>query len=796
MTSPAAAPRAVFTRIRFSLLAAAVASATAFAAPVKNPRFVEPFDAAWRFFGEEAPGAQSPDFNDTAWTALDVPHDWSISGEFREDAPAGKAGAFLPTGIGWYRKTFELPGAARDRRVYVEFDGVMANSDVWINGHLLGHRPNGYVSFRYDLTPHLRPGPGAQNVLAVRADNHLQPASRWYAGAGIYRHVRLVAVSLVHVEPDSLFVFTPEIGETSATVRVKARALNRSADAAVVTPRIELLRADGSVAASLDAPELNLPAGAAGEIDATLTLPDPQRWDIGSPNLYRAQLDLVSAGKSLDRDSASLGVRECRFDAATGFWLNGRNLKIKGVCLHQDAGALGVAVPLSIWERRLHALRDLGVNAIRTSHNPMAPEFLDLCDRLGFLVLDEFFDCWTRAKNPYDYHLHFDEWAEIDARDTIRRDRNHPCVFAYSAGNEIHDTREPELAKRILGKLISLYHAEDPTRPVTQALFRPNATNDYENGLADLLDVVGQNYREDELLAAHRQNPSRRILGTENRHDAETWRALRDHPPFSGQFLWPGIAYLGESSGWPGVGFPIGLLDRTGAPYPRAFERRSWWSDTPTVFAVRRTGRDIARQTDPGYGPSTRFRQVLFPDWTPADLSSHEEQVEVYSNAPQVELFLNGKSLGSRRLNPGAAPRFWRVPFAPGVLEAVARDGGAEVARHTLRTAGAAARLVCSSGPQELARPQDGMVVVRIAVADTNGTVVPSAVLPVTFSVEGPARIVAVDNGDNASHEPFAATRRTTYRGRCVAFVRLTGPGAATVRAEAPGVEPFELRLE
>ena len=332
--------------------------------------------------------------------------------------------------------------------------------------------------------------------------------------------------------------------------------------------------------------------------------------------------------------------------------------------------------------QRLKTLKSLGVNAIRTAHNPPAPEFLDLCDRLGLLVMDEFFDCWTVGKAAWTKRARrlssciSTTWSHIDERDTILRDRNHPSVILYSVGNEIHDTPQAEKAKHILPASSKWRTRPIPTRPVTQALFRPNVSHDYDDGLADLLDVVGQNYREKEILAAHEQKPSRKILGTENTHDRDQWVAVRDHAPYAGQFLWTGIDYLGESRRWPVIGHGSGLLDRTGAIRPLARERQSWWSDAPMVAITRRVAATDSMPTDPGYGAEERHTQVLFSDWTPEDLKPHNENVEVYSNCKQVELFLNGKSLGEKEINADAAPRIWQVPFAPGRLEAVARTTG------------------------------------------------------------------------------------------------------------------------
>jgi beta-galactosidase len=329
-------------------------------------------------------------------------------------------------------------------------------------------------------------------------------------------------------------------------------------------------------------------AGKSADFKQDLAVKAPRLWDLATPALYRAVAKVVEGKTALDDETVPFGVREFRFDADTGFWLNGRNLKIKGVALHHSAGAFGAAVPLRAWERRLEVLKQVGVNAIRTAHNPAAPEFLDLCDRMGFLVMDEMFDCWTVAKNPYDYHQYFRDWSQVDTADTVRRDRNHPSIVVYSAGNEIHDTPKADLAKEILGSLLSVFHQADATRPVSQALFRPNVSHDYDNGLADMLDVVGQNYRENEILAAHAAKPSRKILGTENGHERRVWLALRDNPPYAGQFLWSGIDYLGESRAWPTVASSSGVLDHTGGMKPMSYERQSWWSDRPMVHLTRR----------------------------------------------------------------------------------------------------------------------------------------------------------------------------------------------------------------
>jgi beta-galactosidase len=759
-------------------------------------RATENFDANWRFLRVDAPGAEQPEFADGQWRKLDVPHDWSIEGPFAATNQTGGAGGFLPGGVGWYRKHFLLPENFSRGRVFIEFDGVMANSDVWINGFHLGRRPYGYTSFGYDLTGHLNFG-GEENIIAVRADNSAQPASRWFTGAGIYRHVRLIATDDVHIVKNGVFISTPEISTTNAVVRVETLVTNATDSSC----EIRVLAAisgpphsapDGSYGCSGESQPVSVPAGKSVRVTFDVKIPwKPRLWDLEHPDLHKAWVRVRSASQTIDEATVTFGIREAKFESDTGFWLNGKNLKLKGVCLHHDGGAFGAAVPLGVWEQRLAALKKLGANAIRTAHNPPAPEFLDLCDRMGFLVMDEFFDCWTVAKNPYDYHLYFDAWSKTDERDAILRDRNHPSVIIYSVGNEIHDTPKAELAKGILKGLVEVAHEADPTRPVTQGLFRPNVSGDYTNGLADLLDVVGQNYREKEILAAHEQKPLRKILGTENTHDRNQWVAMRDHAPYAGQFLWTGIDYLGEARNWPAIGHGSGLLDRTGEIRPLAGERQSWWSKEPMVRIVRRVAPTERMPTDPGYGMEERHTQVLFADWTPKNPLPHDENVEVYSNAREVELFLNGQSLGSKPLNADASPRIWKIPFAAGKLKAVARNEGKIVATDELRTAGAPAKIALATDGGKLTPDWNSIARVTVTIVDKNGVVVPGADDLITFKISGPGVIAAVDNGGNASHEPFQAGERHALQGRCVAFVKATAPsGKITLTASAPGLIP------
>ncbi len=758
------------------------------------PRLTQSFDSDWRFLKADAPNAQAPAFDDHSWTPVTLPHDWAIAGPFDEHAPNGGAGAFLPTGAGWYRKSFTLPASSATRRVFIEFEGVMANSEVFINGVSLGKRPYGYVSFRYELTAHLTFGAAKPNLLAVRADNSRQPASRWYAGAGIYRHVRLITTDPVHLEQWSTFISTPKVSATEATIRVAATVVNQSRLSRPAGLSVVLIDPSGKAikTVTLNQSE-SVAAGKTLDLHVDFPLDDPTLWSLHNPALYRATVSVTEAGKTLDAETVPFGIRDAHFDADKGFCLNGQYFKIKGVCLHGDGGAVGVAVPLRVWERRLQTLKTLGVNGIRTAHNPPAPEFLDLCDRMGFLVMDEMFDQWTVAKNPYDYHLYFQEWSHIDTQDTVRRDRNHPSIVVYSAGNEIHDTPNAPLAKDILSFLVGIFHKNDPTRPVTQALFRPNVSHDYDNGLADLLDVVGQNYRENEILAAHTQKPTRKILGTETTHDRRAWLALRDNAAYAGQFIWAGIDYLGESRAWPAINGTFGLIDRTGAIKPLGFERQSWWSEQPMVHITRRIAAREIPPTDPGYEAYRRSTQTLYDDWTPPNQAAHPENVEVYSNCAEVDLLLNGKSLGPKSLAPDASARNWRVTYEPGTLSAVCNG---KTAKAELRTAGAPARISLTSDRTRLTPGFDDVAYLTVTVLDDKGVIVPSASNKVKFTVTGPGAIVAVDNADTNSHEPFTATERTVFQGSAIAILSARAPGPLTVTAATPGLPAATAKVE
>jgi beta-galactosidase len=766
-----------------------------------------PLAGGWRFFQGDPDGAETASLDDSNWATVAVPNDWAIAGPFDVKARAGGAGAFLPTGVAWYRKTLDVkpkPG----RRVYVELDGVMERSGVWINGHHLGHRPSGYVGLRYDLTDFLRAD--SPNVLAVRADTSFAPSSRWYAGSGILGKVRLVETGAVRIEQGGVFVSTPLIDKDKGMVRVAVDVVNAGATDTQAGLEITLTDPRGKVVARQPIAPQPLAAAGVQTFPIAIAIPTPRLWDLDSPNLYRATVRVIGAdGQVSDTETVPFGIRDARFEAETGFWLNGKNIKLKGVALHADGGAVGAAVPLAVWRQRLTALKALGVNALRTAHNPPSPEVLDLADQMGFVVMDELFDQWNVAKTPGDYHLFFGDWHKRDARDMLRRDRNHPSVAIWSAGNEIHDTAYPVQAKAALKSLLDIMHATDPTRPVTLGLFRPNVTGDYDNGLADMLDVVGQNYRETELTAAHEAKPTRKIIGTENSHARGSWTAVRDYAPYAGMFLWTGVDYLGEAdrSGWPNIDNPAGLLDRTGALKVSGMQRAGWWSDKPVIHVVRNAAPAAPPPSNDGAGPAPALpamiavatpkpKTEILDDWTPADLSPHPETIEVYSNCASVEVALNGKGLGSKPPPADGSPRQWSVTFAPGEVVAACQDKGVKL-RDSLRTAGAPVRLELSTEGQSVGSSFDDLAFVRARVVDAKGVTVPSASDAITFTIQGSGSFVAADNGAPTDHTPFASPTRQAYNGKAVALVRGVGTsGALLVTASAPDLESAHAYLK
>jgi len=797
----------VICMLRFLLFWLCIVPAGVWAADAG--REVADFSASWKFHLGDVPEAKDPLFKDGDWRSLDVPHDWSIEGDFSKDHPATPGGGALPGGTGWYRKTFEVPAEDRGRLIYIDFDGVYHQSEVWINGHYLGKRPNGYISFRYELSKFLRFG--EKNVLSVKVDNAKQPNSRWYSGSGIYRKVSLVKVDPVHVPQYGTFVSTPQVSAERAEVAVQTTVLNASAKRASVRLNTIVRDAGGVEVASIWENQAILP-GKTFQFDQRGGVTKPRLWSVSDPALYTAVSRVYIGKKLVDTYETTFGIRTFRFDADKGFSLNGVPMKIQGVCNHHDLGALGAAFNRRAAERQLEILKGMGCNGIRTSHNPPAPELLELCDRMGFIVMDEAFDMWKKQKNPFDYHQDWDQWHRKDLEDLVRRDRNHPSVFIWSVGNEIQeqwgDEAKGDTTGRVIAReLVSIVRSLDTTRAITTA---NNEVNIYNNLLkSGAFDLIGYNYNHRLWANFHERWPGKKLIVTEStsalqtrghydlvpfdtiRRWPEAWdkpikgggnadftvsaydhvsapwgstheeslKALHANAHVSGMYVWTGFDYLGEPTPypWPARSSYFGIVDLAGFPKDVYWLYKSVWTDQPVLH--------------------------LYPHWN-WKVGDTVDVVAYYSQADEVELFLNGKSLGAKKKTGDELHVKWRVPFAEGHLHAVSRKGGVEVLSEDVYTTGKPAKIELLADRSNLTADGRDLSFVTVRVLDEAGHVVPRADNLVRFHVSGAGVLNAVDNGSPTSHERFKADKRKAFNGMALAIIQ-SGKAAGEIRVEA-----------
>ncbi|MGA2275881.1 MAG: glycoside hydrolase family 2 TIM barrel-domain containing protein [Bryobacteraceae bacterium] len=790
-------------------------------------RVRDSFDFGWKFFKGDAPGAQQPNFADASWRDVDLPHDWSIEGPFSEQPSPAFAFALLPTGIGWYRKRFSIPESYRDRKVVIEFDGVYQLSEVWINGQYLGKRPNGFIGFCYDLTPHLKFG--GDNVIAVKADNSHQPNCRWYSGSGIYRHTWLLVTNKMHVAYWGTFVTTPEVAAESSIVEIKTKVQNEGGSDAECTLVTSILDRDGKLVqtggtGTSIAMASQTIAAKGGEYEFVQQIPvlRPNLWSPDNPYLYKVRSTVKEGDRVVDEYDTVLGIRRIEFDVNKGFLLNGKQVKLNGVCLHHDGGSVGAAVPERVWERRLEKLKAMGCNSIRTTHNPYSPDFMDLCDRLGLMVMDEIFDEWKIAKHQmagyigvtYGYPIYFEEWSERDVTSFVDRDRNHASVVLWSAGNEIPDQVVPA-GVETLRRLVEIFHREDPSRLVTAAcerIARGRGVSTLQEFL-ELLDVVGYNYVERETgkyYSAERQAfPERRFIGTENpnmaigapardeperggidctRPDIEQlWKFTKTYDYVCGDHMWTGIDYLGGSA-WPAKAANCGEMDTCGFEKDGYYFYQSQWTGKPMVH--------------------------VFPHWNWKGKEGEVIPVLCYTNCDSVELFLNGKSFGAKgywsprvgRGNPGGRSRApettldlhlaWTVPYEPGTLKAVGTKDGKVVAEAEVTTAEEPAAIGLSVDRDAIVADRRDVAHVTVKILDAQGRAVPVADNEVAFEIQGEGKIIGLDNGDPVSHEDFKGKRRKVFQGRCLAIVQSTAkPGRIQLTATSPGLKSSSVAI-
>ena len=792
----------------------AAAAAGAPAVPVPAARTLVDLDEDWRFSRGDFAAAMAPGFDDAAWRQVKVPHDWSSEGPF--SAEYGSGNGYAPGGVGWYRKHFKLDAADTNRLVAVEFDGVYDHAEVWINGHFVGGRPYGYSSFECVLTPLVKFG-AQENVLAVRVDHSRFADSRWYTGSGIYRHARLRLTDKLRIVHWGTYVTTPEVTPDAATVRVETTIENGTGQDRFFSLQTELSAPDGRVVAQATASGA-LADGTNQIVVQRIQFAGPRLWSPATPVLYTVKSRLRHAEALTDETATPFGVRTFRFDPDKGFFLNGASMKLKGVCLHHEVGSLGAAVPDKVLGRRLRILKELGVNAIRTSHNPPAPELLDLCDRLGLLVEDEAFDEFTPAKNKwvtgrnngqasrFGYAELFEQWSVIDVSDLVRRDRNHPCVILWSIGNEIDYPNDP-FSHPVLGNnyrpaqppaenlvtcarpLIAAVKKLDATRPVTMALAHVAMSDAV--GLGEMLDVVGYNYQESRYAADHVKYPQRCLLGSENSGQWANWTIVRDHDYVAGQFLWTGIDYLGEANRWPNRGSGAGLLDLCGFKKSNAWFRQSLWSDQPMVYLCASAGGGPGRGGGGGFGG---FGMQEHWNWP----SNATVSVRGYTTCPEVVLMLNDKPVGTNRLAEAAQGALtWQVPFEPGVLKAIGRRNDQAECEFSLRTAGPARRIELLLDATQLRADGRDICHVEFRIVDAQGARVPDAAPAVKFTVEGPAKIIGIDNGDLNSPATGRDGTRQAYHGRGLAVVQATRePGKVRLTARAEGLPETTVEID
>lgn len=799
-----------------------------------NQRSVENIDLEWRFHLGDVDGASQPGYDDSGWRRLDLPHDWAVEGDFSQANPSGVTGGALPGGVGWYRKTFIIDAADEGKRVSVLFEGSYMNTEVFVNGRPLGVRPYGYVSFGYDITPYIKWG--GDNVVAVRVDNSEQPNSRWYSGCGIYRSVYLVKTAPLHIARWGTYAYSVVTGG-NADLNVETTVENDTEKDAGIEIGLKLLDAGGETVAAV-----KYPAVAEAEkqtmSSTMLSVGNPHLWDTASPYLYRLVTDIYHSGNVIDSDTVRIGFRTVAFDAEKGFFLNGRNMKINGVCLHHDHGCLGAAFNRRAMQRQLQMMKDMGCNAIRCSHNPPSPEMLDLCDEMGLLVMDEAFDMWRKKKTAHDYARYFDEWHERDLRDFVMRDRNHPSVFMWSIGNEILEqwpdadagSLSAEDANLILNKghelgsadgmsansLLALHLAGivrglDSTRPVTAGCNEPSVNNHVLKSGA--LDVVGYNYHNGNVASVPENFPGMPFLITESNSALATRGYYR--MPSDTTFVWP---YWDKPFSDPS--FSCSSYDNCHVP---------WGSTSEETFSIVSgndfvsgqfvwTGFDYLGEPSPYGWParSSYFGLVdlagipknsyylfqsewsdtsvlhLFPHWN----WTSGQDVDMwcyYNDADSVELVVNGKSAGFSKKTGSRRHAEWRVRYEPGMVEAVAWKDGKAVRRKTIRTAGSPAQIRLTPDRREIAADGRDLSYVTVEILDKDGNLCPDADNLVEFEVEGSGFIAGVDNGSQTSMERFKDNKRKAFYGKCMLVVQNNGKaGRISVRAVAEGLKEAE----
>jgi beta-galactosidase len=772
------------------------------------------FDSSWRFHRGGAQGAESPEFDVSKWRELNLPHDWSIedlpgtTSPFDPNAISQVNGGFTTGGTGWYRKSFTIPNEQRGKRVVIQFDGVYMNAELWLNGQWVGTHPYGYSSFWFDLTDKIKTD--AANVLAVKVRNEGEN-SRWYSGSGIYRHVWLKTLDPTHVAQWGTYITTPTASESNALVNIRTTIANERDAAAAIRLVTRILDNKGKETARVESRQAIQPHGLY-DVQQNTSISSPALWSPDSPNLYTAITEVYRDTNFVHRVETKFGVRSISFDTTNGFMLNGKPLKLKGGCLHHDNGPLGARAFDRAEERRVELLKASGYNALRLAHNPPSPAFLEACDRLGMMVIDEAFDMWREGKNPHDYHLFFDEWWKKDIDSMVLRDRNHPAVIMWSIGNEIPNRHKPEVVK-VAKELADYVRQLEPTRPVTSAV---NDLREDKDPYFATLDVGGYNYAADGDRAKkslyevdHARVPNRIMFGSESYPltSFDAWMNVVDHPYVIGDFVWTAFDYLGEASiGWRGYFqeqnfYPwniaySGDIDTCGWKRPQSYYRDALWKqDQVSIFV---TPPQPTFPTNPKRQWWSKWHWVdVVPSWTWPGEERKPLEVTVYSSCEEVELFLNGKSLGRKPTNRSTEfKNAWSVPYEAGTLKAIGYRDGKEVNSATLNSAGQPNQIKLSADRTNIIADNQDLSYVTVELLDQNGVRNPLAENRLDFSVDGPGQIIAVANGNPMSTESYQGRQRKAWQGRCLVIVKATKQqGTITLNANASGLPTASLNM-
>jgi beta-galactosidase len=809
--------------------------------PAQDSRAV-PFDAGWRFKKDSLTGAENPAYDDSDWRKLHLPHDWSIEdlpnqregsvqGPFTKASVGKSATGFTEGGIGWYRKTFTLDKNYGGKHTFITFDGVYMVADVWVNGHHLGTHPNGYTAFSYDLTPHLNPV-GQPNVIAVRVKN-LGKNSRWYSGSGMYRHVWLTPLNEVHTEPDGIYVTTPSITQSVAQVHVETTIQNSAATSKTLQVQVQVLNDAGKVVSS-QKQSLSIGANSTFAAAQQVSVPKPALWSLESPALYTARVTLLSDGKIIDETNTPFGIRSLQFDGAKGFLLNGKAVKLKGGCIHHDHGPLGAASFDRAEERKVELLKKAGYNALRLSHNPVAPALLAACDRLGMLVVTDAFDAWEEQKlNITDgYHLYFKDWWQRDLASMMKRDRNHPSIIMWGIGNEIWEAADTS-GYRIASQLTEEVRRFDTTRAITEAMiYMPQrikkSWDDYGPHLANL-EVDGYNYfiggkldpmqRDSATIhrheTEHARHPHKLFMATEYYPSAalENWEATEKYPYVIGGFSWTAMDYIGEANiggpalipqstkvpqglmslmfffkpeSWPVFNANCGDLDLIGNRKAASYYQNVVWRNSPIELLVHRPLPEDMKEARSPWG---------FPDelksWTWPGEEGKQLKVNVYTRSKVVKLELNGKTIAEQTVPDGSITASFNVEYQPGTLIAKSFDNGKQTGSSVLNTTGKPVAIRLVADRNKIKADPNALSFVSTEIIDEKGNVIPhDNTTEITYVLTGEGTLAAVGNGNPTDMSSFQQNHKKVYQGKGLAIVRAKGnTGKIVLKAQAQGLK-------